>query len=294
MPSSAPNPARPAARLLRSVLYVPAANRRALARARDLPADALILDLEDAVAPDAKAGARAAMVEALAGGPGGRLVLVRVNGADTPWGAADLAACAAARPGGVLVPKVDGPGDVAAASAALPPGLPVWAMVETPAGVLRAPAIAAAPGLGGIVLGTNDLARALGCADVPGRAPLMHALQSVLLAARAAGVACIDGVHGDLGDAAGLADECAQGRALGFDGKSLIHPDQIAAANAAFSPRADEVDLARRRIAAHEAALSRGEGVAVVDGRLVEGLHVDIARDVLARWAAIGGAGGTR
>lgn len=288
-------PAVPSAhRLFRSVLYVPAANRRALEKARGLPVDALILDLEDAVAPERKAEAREAAIEALrADGYGARFVIIRVNGGDTPWGADDLAACAEMRPDAVLLAKVEGPEDVDAAAASLPDGTAIWTMIETPTAVLRAERIAAAPRMGGLVLGTNDLAHALGSADVPGRAPLLHALHSCLLAARAAGVVCIDGVHNALDDPDGFAAECAQGRMLGMDGKSLIHPDQIAAANAAFAPTREEIDLARRRIAVLDAALAEGRGVAVLDGRIVEGLHVDNARRTLARWSAIAAMEGT-
>ncbi len=268
---------------LRSALYVPASNARAMAKAGGLPADALILDLEDAVAPQAKAAAR----EALARAPAGRFVLLRVNGAGTPWHAADMAAAARLRPDGVLLPKVGAAEAVARAAAALP-GLPVWAMIETPAGVLAAPEIAAAPGVGGLVMGTNDLAAELRAA---GRAAMGHALERTVLAARAAGVPALDGVCNALRDEGALAAECAHGRALGFDGKTLIHPAQIAAANAAFGPSAAEVALARRRIGAVAAARARGDGVAVLDGEIVEALHAAEARRILALAEAAGGAG---
>ena len=281
-------------RPLRSALYVPGSNPRAVKKAADLPVDAVILDLEDAVAPDRKDAAREAVTAALAeGGPGGRYRMVRVNGADTPWGAADLAACAAARPDAVVVPKVDGPADLAAAARALPPGVAVWAMMETAAAVADAVAVARAPRLAGLVMGTNDLARALGCRERADRIPLMGALQACVLAARVAGVPCLDGAFMALDDAEGLRAECEQGRDLGMDGKTLIHPGQIAAANAAFGPTGAEVERAHRVIAAFEAASSRGEGVAVLDGRLVEGLHVDMARRTLARWQAIAAREGT-
>ncbi|MGR3435878.1 MAG: HpcH/HpaI aldolase/citrate lyase family protein [Shimia sp.] len=270
-------------RLLRSVLYVPADKARALAKAATLPCDALIVDLEDAVAPEAKAAARDALPEVLTADVGHRLRIVRVNGADTPWGADDMAAVAAHAPDAVLLPKVEGPEAVAA----IPEGPCVWAMVETPRGVLDAPSIArAVAARGGVVVaGTNDLAADLGARVGPGRAPLLHALGALVLAARAARVPVLDGVYNTLRDPEGLAAECAQGRDMGFDGKTLIHPDQIAAANAAFAPDDAEIDHARRVVAAFEAA--PGQGVAVLDGRLIEGLHAAAARATLARADAI-------
>lgn len=271
----------------RSALYLPASNARALDKARSLPCDALIFDLEDAVAPEAKAEARHLLAAALREGVyGDRLRLVRVNGLDTPWGAADLAAAARMDCDGVLIPKVNGPADLDAA-ASRAPGRPLWAMVETCPGVLAAGLIAAHPALRGLVMGTNDLARELGCRPRPDRLPLLPALGAGLLAARAHRRLALDGVFNGLADAGGLAAECAQGRDLGFDGKTLIHPAQIAAANDAFGPDAAEVALARRQIAAFEAAQARGEGVAVLDGRLVENLHVAAARSLLARADAI-------
>ncbi|EYD70659.1 HpcH/HpaI aldolase/citrate lyase family protein [Limimaricola hongkongensis] len=265
----------------RSVLYVPASNARALQKARGLPCDAMILDLEDAVAPAAKPEARAALRAHLsADAPDGRPRLVRINALSTPWGAEDLAALSGTAPEGILVPKVSAPGDLDAVAAQS--DLPLWAMIETARGVIEAPAICAHPALAGIVMGTNDLARELGARSRPDRLPLMSALQGALMAARMAGITAIDGVCNALDDPDRLAAECAQGRDLGFDGKSLIHPAQIAAANAAFAPGADEIDLARRRIAAHEAVLAAGQGVAVVDGEIVESLHVEAARATLA------------
>ena len=272
-----------APRPFRSVLYVPASNARAMAKAAGLPVDALILDLEDAVAPEAKEGAREALRGA-APGPGFRLV--RVNGAGTPWYEGDLALVRELRPDAVLLPKVAGPGDVAAAAGALPEGVAVWAMIETPAGVLAAEAIAAAPRVGGLVMGTNDLAAELRAA---GRAAMGHALQRTVLAARAAGVVAVDGVCNALRDEDALRAECEEGRRLGFDGKTLIHPAQVAAANAAFGPSAAEVALARRRIDAFAAAERAGQGVAVLDGAIVENLHVAEARRVLALAGALGG-----
>lgn len=281
----------PPVRPWRSVLYMPAANPRALEKARGLDADALIFDLEDAVAPAQKAEARATLAAALVQPYGHRFRLVRVNGADTEWGADDIAAAAGWDFDGLLLPKVASPDTVAAARAALP-GRPVWAMMETPAAILNAAAIAAAPGLGGLVLGTNDLAKDLGCRPGPDRLPLMTALQTCLLAARAHALICLDGVYNAFRDSEGLQAECLQGRDLGFDGKTLIHPDQIATANRIFAPAEDDLDLARRQIAAWEEAQAQGKGVAVVDGRIVENLHIVTARALLARAEAIAGRTG--
>lgn len=275
------------ARPYRSVLYVPGSHARALEKAKSLPVDAIIFDLEDAVTPDEKANARQRLVAGLqAGTYGARACLVRVNGLDSEWGHADLQAISGARIDGIVIPKVDGAGDVDAV-ARLCPDVPVWAMVETPLGVLNAAAICAHPRLAGLVMGTNDLAKELHCHPGQGRQPLMVALQTCLLAARAAGVICVDGVYNAYQDDDGLALECGQGRDLGFDGKTLIHPAQIATANRVFSPSADEAELAHRQIAAFEAAHAEGKGVAVVDGRIVENLHIDTARATLARMDAI-------
>jgi (3S)-malyl-CoA thioesterase len=277
------HPARP----LRSVLYLPGSNPRAMAKARTLPCDGLIFDLEDAVAPAEKPAARTLLGETLAeGGFAPRLRLVRINALATPWGAADAAMAAAAGCDGVLVPKVDGPEDLDRV-AALVPERPLWAMVETAQGALNAAAIAAHPRLAGLVLGTNDLARELGCRDRADRLPLLPALGMALLAARAAGKPALDGVFNGLRDETGLAAECAQGRDLGFDGKTLIHPAQIAAANAAFAPDAAEITLAERRIAAFNAAQASGQGVAVLDGKIVENLHIVTAQATLAKARAI-------
>ena len=275
-------------RPFRSVLYIPGSKPRALEKARGLAVDAIIFDLEDAVTPDEKAAARETVAEALrAGGYGPRQRIVRVNGADTPWGADDLAAVAALAPDAILLPKVGSPEDVAAAARHLAGETRIWAMMETPAGILNAAAIAGAPRMGGLVLGTNDLAKDLGCRDRPDRLPLMTALQSCLLAARAAGIPCIDGVFNAFRDEEGLRAECEQGRDLGMDGKTLIHPAQVPVANAVFGPGAAELDLARRQIEAFEAAVAQGQGVAVLDGRIVENLHVETARRTLARQATI-------
>ncbi|MEM9344138.1 MAG: CoA ester lyase [Pseudomonadota bacterium] len=272
-------------RPLRSVLYIPASKQRALEKARGLKADAIIFDLEDAVSPTEKIAARHTLSAALAeGGYGDRLRIVRINGLDTPWGREDAAlaqACDA-----VLVPKVGAAADVSAA-ASLTGDTPLWAMIETPQGVLNAADIAQAPGMAGFVMGTNDLAKDLGARVGPDRVELMQSLQMALLAARMAGIPCIDGVFNAFKDEDGLRRECQQGRDLGMDGKTLIHPAQIDIANAVFAPDDDEVTLARRQISAFDEATARGEGVAVVDGRIVENLHVETARKVLARADAI-------
>jgi (3S)-malyl-CoA thioesterase len=271
----------------RSVLYIPAARARALEKARTLPADAIIFDLEDAVAPEEKAAARALLAEVLATADyGPRARIVRINALDTPWGAADAAAFAGLAVEAVLVPKVSGPEDLQAV-AGLVPQTPLWAMMETAAAILAAAAIAAHPRLGGMVMGTNDLARELCTAARPDRLPLQTALGLCVLAARAHRRVIIDGVYNHFRDGAGLAAECAQARDMGFDGKTLIHPDQIAIANAAFAPSGDEVALARRQIEAFDAARAQGQGLAVLDGRIVETMHVATARATLSRARAI-------
>lgn len=282
-----------AARPWRSVLYIPGSKPRALEKARGLPADAIIFDLEDAVAADEKANARRLLADTLAGGGyGARAGMVRINGLDTEWGAADLDEIARARPAAVLLPKVNGPQDVEALARRLDARpetaeTRIWAMMETPLSALNAAAIAAAPRMAGFVMGTNDLAKDLGARFRPDRLPLMTALQLCLLAARAHGLVAIDGVYNAFRDADGLRAECEQGRDLGFDGKSLIHPDQLAIANEVFAPSAAEIDLARRQIAAFEAAEAAGQGVAVLDGRIVENLHVVTAKATLAKAEAI-------
>jgi citrate lyase subunit beta / citryl-CoA lyase len=283
-----------AVRPRRSVLYLPASNPRALEKARTLDADVLILDLEDAVAPSAKEEARAQALAALAaGGFGDREVVLRVNALATPWGAADLAAAARAGSDAVCLPKVERPEDVRAAESALvaagaPPGLAVWCMIETPRGVLAADAIAgASPRVACLVAGTSDLVKDLGARHVPGRAPVLASLSLLLLAARAHGKVALDGVYLDLADEAGFEDACRQGRDLGFEGKTLVHPRQIAAANRSFAPEPAEVEAARRVIAAHAEAEAAGKGVTVVDGRVVEALHVEAARRAVALAEAI-------
>jgi len=279
----------------RSALFMPASNPRALDKARSLDADALVFDLEDAVAPDAKAEARRLAVAALAGGGYGRRErVVRVNALGTPWGADDLAALATAGAEALLLPKVESPAQVRQVLAALdaaggPAGLPVWCMLETPRGVLAADAIAGSdPRVGALVMGTSDLIKDLHARHTRGREPLLTSLGLCVLAARAHGCAALDGVHLDLTDDAGFEAACRQARDLGFDGKTLIHPKQLAAANAAFAPSPDEVDWARRVIAAHAEAERAGRGVVLLDGRLIENLHVEDARRIHALAAAIG------
>ncbi|MFD2740361.1 HpcH/HpaI aldolase/citrate lyase family protein [Sulfitobacter aestuarii] len=274
-------------RPLRSVLYIPASKSRALDKARNLPCDAIIFDLEDAVSPQEKPAARAPLAEALAqDGFGARLKVVRINGLDTEWGRADARAVAEMRPDAVLLPKVGTPDDLQAL-AEITGDLPLWAMMETPGGVLNAPAIAAHPLLQALVMGTNDLAKDLGSRARPDRLPLQSGLGLCLLAAKAQGRAVIDGVYNAFKDEDGLRAECEQGRDLGFDGKTLIHPAQLAIANEVFSPSDADVELATRQITAFEAAEAAGEGVAVVEGRIVENLHVATAREILAKHAAI-------
>ena len=273
--------------LFRSVLYIPGSKTRALEKARHLAVDAIIFDLEDAVAPAEKPGARATLAAELAvSGYGHRVRLVRVNGLDTEWGGDDARAVAEMDCDGILLPKVESKADIAAAQA-LAPGVRVWCMIETPRGVLNALEIADCPEVDGFILGTNDLAKDIGCATGGDRAAMMTALQMALMAARAAGIACVDGVFNAFKDDDGLRFECEQGRALGMDGKTLIHPAQIDVANAVFAPTEDQVDLATRQIDAYDAALANGEAVAVVDGKIVENLHVVTARGILAKAAAI-------
>ena len=274
----------------RSVLYIPASNARALEKARGLAADAIIFDLEDAVAPAEKPGARDTLRAALAQDYGARARIVRINGLDTEWGHADAQAFAGAADA-ILVPKVSSPADLDAA-AALAADTPLWAMMETAAGMLNAAAIAAHPRLAGMVMGTNDLAKELGSRPRPDRLAMQAGLGLCLLAARAHGRVIVDGVFNAYLDEDGLRAECEQGRDMGFDGKTLIHPAQLDIANAAFAPTEAEVDLSRRQIEAYEAAIAEGKAVAVVDGRIVENLHVETARRTLALAGAIAGAGG--
>lgn len=277
-------------RPFRSVLYLPAANARALEKARGLPADAIIFDLEDAIAPSEKIAARAALREALQQDYGRRARIVRINALDTEWGREDARAFATGADA-VLIPKVNTPADLDAV-AALVPETPLWAMMETPLGMLNAAAIAAHPRLEGMVMGTNDLAKELGSRFRADRLAMQAGLGLCLLAARAHGLVIVDGVFNAFKDEDGLRAECEQGRDMGFDGKTLIHPAQLAIANEVFAPSGDEVTLARRQIEAFEEALGQGKGVAVVDGRIVENLHVETARRTLAKADAIAAMAG--
>ncbi|QMU58271.1 MAG: CoA ester lyase [Boseongicola sp.] len=273
--------------LYRSVLYIPGSNARALDKAHNLPCDAIIFDLEDAVAPDEKIAAREKLAAELAkGGYGHRQKLVRINALDTLWGQDDARAVASMDCDSVLLPKVDDPAQVDALSAILP-DVPIWCMMETPRGVLNALSIADHKMVAGFILGTNDLAKDVGCETGGDRLAMMMALQTCLSAARAAGIACVDGVFNAFKDETGLNAECRQGRALGMDGKSLIHPAQIAATNQVFAPTADQIDISTRQIAAFDEATARGEGVAVVDGKIVENLHIETARVLLQKADAI-------
>jgi citrate lyase subunit beta/citryl-CoA lyase len=277
----------------RSVLYVPGSNARALEKARALPADALVLDLEDAVAPSAKEEARSLVLAAIAGGLGRAEIVVRVNGPETPWGREDLALLARAGADAVLLPKAESVEAVRDAERALeaagaPAGLALWCMIETPRGVLAADRIAGAtPRLACLVAGTSDLVKDLRARHVADRTPVLCALSLVVLAARAHGLAALDGVHLALDDDEGFEAACRQGRNLGFDGKTLVHPRQIEGANRAFAPGAEEVAAARRIVDAHRDAVARGQGVAVVDGRVVEALHVEEAQRILSLFAMI-------
>ena len=268
---------------------MPGSNARALEKARTLPADVLVLDLEDAVAPEMKLQARAQVAAAVrAGGYGHREIVVRVNALGTSWGRDDMAAAAASGADAVLLPKVESADAVGAAVAALGSTPAVWCMLETPRGILNAPGIAAAsPRVTALVVGTSDLTKDLHARVTRDRLPLLTSLQVCVLAARSTGITALDGVHLDLDDDVGFAAACRQAADFGFDGKTLIHPKQIVTANEVFAPAAGDVDWARRVIAAHADAIARGHGVVVLDGRLIENLHVDDARRVLALADAI-------
>ena len=277
----------PANRPFRSVLYIPGSKERALEKAMGLAADAIIFDLEDAVAPDEKVNARATLAAALNGDYGRRARIVRINGLDTDWGAEDAKAFADhSGVDAILIPKVNSPADLDAV-AALAPAKPLWAMMETALGMLNAGQIAAHPQLAGMVMGTNDLAKELGSRFRADRLPLQTGLGLCVLAAKAHGRVIVDGVYNAFKDDAGLQVECDQGRDMGFDGKTLIHPLQLDIANAAFAPTEAEVDLARRQIAAFDAAIAEGQAVAVVDGKIVENLHIVTAKATLAKVEAI-------
>jgi (3S)-malyl-CoA thioesterase len=272
----------------RSVLYIPGSKDRALEKARNLPVDAIIFDLEDAVAIDEKENARGTLKAALdQGGYGARVRIVRINALDTAWGADDARAVADMDADAVLLPKVDSAADVDALAALIPGDLPIWAMMETPRGMLNAAEIAAHPRMGGFVMGTNDLAKELQSRFRADRLPMIASLSLCLLAARAEGLVIVDGVYNAFKDGEGLQAECEQGRDMGFDGKTLIHPAQVDITNNAFAPSEAEIDLARRQIAAFEETEAAGGGVAVVDGKIVENLHVVTARQILAKAEAI-------
>jgi citrate lyase subunit beta/citryl-CoA lyase len=279
--------------VLRSVLYMPSSNERALEKAKTLPADAIIFDLEDAVAPDAKEQARVQAVAAAGSGEyGQRHLTIRCNGLDTPWGADDLAAAATAGASAVVVPKVSGADHLAQVvqhldKAGAPDDLAVWPMVETPAAVFAVREIARFERVACLVMGTNDLAKELRAQLVPGRAPLLPHLATALLAAREAGVAIVDGVYNAVKDLEGFEAECRQGAEMGFDGKTLVHPSQVQVANRVWAPTDDEVEHARRVVDAFAEAGREGKGVVTVDGRMVENLHRDNALRTLAVAAAI-------
>lgn len=273
--------------LYRSVLYIPASKARALEKAQGLDVDAIIFDLEDAVTPDEKAAARDTLTEELASRDyGHRVRIVRINALDTPWGADDARAVAQMDCDAVLLPKTES-ADHVSSLAALVPGVPIWCMMETPRGVLNALEIADAPPVEGFVMGTNDLAKDIGCATGGDRMAMMAGLQTCLMAARAAGIVIVDGVYNAFKDDDGLRAECLQGLALGMDGKTLLHPSQVEITNKVFAPTEEQVELAQRQIEAFEMAEAKGEGVAVVDGKIVENLHVVTARGVLAKADAV-------
>jgi citrate lyase subunit beta/citryl-CoA lyase len=284
----------------RSVLYMPGSNARALEKARTLPADTLILDLEDAVAPEAKATAREQVCAAVgAGGYGSRELVIRINGLETPWGEGDLASAAAAGPGAILVPKVSSPEALVAVGIRLrrlgaPERTRIWAMIETPLAILEAESIASAARdvdtrLDCLVMGTNDLAKETRARLVPGRAPMIPWLMTSLAAARAHELDIVDGVYNALGDEAGFRAECEQARDLGFDGKTLVHPNQIATANEIFAPAPDEVERAQAIIALFDRPENAAKGAVAMEGRMVERLHAEMARRTVAMAEAIAG-----
>ena len=281
---------------LRSVLYMPSSNERALEKAKSIPCDGLILDLEDAVAPDAKASAREVACAAAASGEyGRRTVTIRVNSLGTEWHDDDIRAAAQAGPAAIVVPKVDSAEEVrdlvdAIEDAGAPDHTMLWAMIETPVAILDALAIAkASDRLGCFVIGTNDLVKELYAEHVPGRAPILPSLHTALLAARAAGISIVDGVYNDVKDTEGFLAECEQGRQMGFDGKTLIHPGQVEGANAAFAPSEQAIEDARGLIQAFEDG--QGSGVVTYNGRMIENLHVESARRTLSIAEAIAALG---
>lgn len=276
-----------AIRPFRSALYIPGSKERALEKAQALATDAIIFDLEDAVSPEEKPAARALLVKTLAEADfGNRARIVRVNGLDTEWGADDIAAFVGAKIDALLIPKVSTPEDLDAV-AELIPETPLWAMMETALGMLNATAIASHPRLAGMVMGTNDLAKELNSRFRADRLPMQAGLGLCLLAAKAHGLTIIDGVYNAFKDEDGLRTECDQGRDMGFDGKTLIHPAQLEIANAAFAPSEAEISLAQRQIDAFNEAKAAGQGVAVVDGKIVENLHIVTAEATLAKAKAI-------
>ncbi len=278
----------------RSVLYMPGANTRALEKARSLPADALIFDLEDAVAPDAKEAARGNVVAAAQSKAyGKREIAIRCNGLATPWGKADIAAIARSGADAILVPKVESAAEVAEVVALLdaagaPQSMAVWAMMETPKGILRAEEVAGShPRLALFVMGTNDLVKDMRARHTPMRLPMVTALGLGMLAARAHGLTILDGVYNDIQDAEGFRAVCQQGLEMGFDGKTLIHPSQVEPCNEVFAPSAAELEMAGKIVAAFKAAQAEGKGVVTVDGRMIENLHVEQAERALALATAI-------
>ena len=282
----------------RSVLYMPGANERALEKAKGIPADALILDLEDAVAPDAKTEARVRVCAAASSGEyGAKEIAIRINGIGTQWHADDIAAASAAGPNAIVVPKVNSAEEVAQLfasfeAAGAPAHTKLWAMLETPVAILNAESIATASDrLTVLVMGTNDLAKELYAEHVPGRAPLQFGLQKCLMAARLAGKVILDGVYNDIKDDEGFRAEALQGKQFGFDGKTLIHPSQVEPCNEVFAPSEDEIEHSRKVIAAFNEAQAEGRGVVTVDGRMIENLHVDNALRILAVADAIAALG---
>jgi citrate lyase subunit beta/citryl-CoA lyase len=283
----------------RTALYMPGANDKALEKAKGLAADAIIFDTEDSVAPDMKAVARDKVAEAVASGAyGKRELTIRVNAADTEWHEDDLRSAAAAGPAGIVVPKVDSAAALATVekvleAAGVPDHTRLWAMLETPSAIENAVEIAtSSERLEVLVMGTNDLAKELRAALVPGRAPLLWGLGRCVNAARFSGKVILDGVYNDVRDPEGFAAECAQGAEMGFDGKTIIHPSQVEPCNEAFSPSAEEIEHSRRVIEAFEAGIAEGKGVITVDGKMIENLHVDNARRALAVADAIAALGG--
>ena len=271
----------------RSVLYMPAANDRAIEKAQTIPADAIIFDLEDAVAPDAKTDARGKAVAAVQSGLyGNRELTIRCNGLDTEWGSDDIIAAAAAQPSAVVIPKIDSVEYVDRVAALLDAAgateVMIWPMIETPTAMFHVREIASHPRVAVLVMGTNDLAKELRSPLVPGRHPLVAHLATALLAAREAGKVILDGVYNDVKNPDGFEAECRQGMEMGFDGKTLIHPSQVDPANDIWAPSADDIEHAGRVIVAFDEAVADGRGVVTVDGRMIENLHVDNARRTLA------------